>query len=189
MAYIFQMRRGVRHVDADGETLMKEDNTPVRDDWGAYTLKEGYIRPLEGELVIEFEVNPTTGKKLPRLKIGDGIHDFADLDYIGLDSFIIPATAPTYTSVTLQASQWLNATDEDNKVIEHRYYQILNLEGITVTAKSKIDIQLSLDDINSFAEKDITFTTGNRDGQVKIYAIGQKPELAHTFYITITEVS
>lgn len=36
MAYIFQMRSGIRHVNAGGETLKNEDGTPAKEDWSAY---------------------------------------------------------------------------------------------------------------------------------------------------------
>lgn len=181
MAYIFQMRRGERKVDAKGETLKNEDGTPVRDDWGTYSKKsveEGYIRPQAGELLVEFEATPA-GKKIPRLKIGDGIHDFPELDYIGLESFIF---APAYESVTLAANAWINNAGDSES-----YYQQIRLDK--VTANSKVDIQLSPSDLVTLKEKQITFTTVNDGGTVSVHAIGQKPEQDYTIYATITEVS
>jgi hypothetical protein len=185
MAYIFQMRRGVRHVNANGETLKNADGAPIRDDWGAWADKKG-LPPQEGEIVVEFEYNPETNKTLPRLKIGDGHSAFADLEYIGLESFIIPTGAPVHNTVTLKPKDWAADTDDSGNVIADRYYQKLDLE---VTANSKVDIQLSPEELSMFKEKKVTFTTVNRGGNVKIYAIGQQPEQEHTIHVTITEVS
>ena len=80
--HIFQLRRGTRYVDNNGTTLLNEDGTPVRDDWAKYTAQETHLNPLDGELVLEFEYNPTTQKKTPRFKIGCDDKPFADLDYI-----------------------------------------------------------------------------------------------------------
>ena len=68
--YLFQLRRGTRYVDNNGATLLDEDGNPVRDDWGTYTAQENQLNPLDGELVVEFEYCPTTGKTTPRFKLG-----------------------------------------------------------------------------------------------------------------------
>ena len=183
MAYIFQLRRGTRYVDENGATLLNEDGTPVKDDWGAYTEKADHINPLEGELVLEYEVSPS-GKKTPRLKVGDGVSTFANLDYISVDSFVLP----TQASVTIYPDKWEQAKDENGDVIENRYYQYVTVDNAVITPNSKVDLQPTPEDLVIFQEKDVTFTAINAGGQVRVCVIGQRTTKEYTFRATVTEV-
>ena len=177
--YVFKLRRGTRYVDENGATLLKADGTAVRDDWAEYTAKDGHVNPLDGELVIEYEVVNGDGKKTPRLKIGDGVSEFKDLEYISVDSFIMPKTA----SVHIDPSQWKRAEDGDD-----RYYQVVTVQNAIVTENSKIDLNPSSDDLAVFHQKDLTFVAENWDGQIRVYCIGQVPQNAYNIPCTVTEV-
>lgn len=216
--YIIQLRKGIKYVDENGATLLNPDGTPVRDDWAAYTAQEDHLDPLEGELVLEYEIVRGTNKKTPRIKIGDGVSTFADLDYISVDSFILP----TQATITITPNNWMmvdcdeniidsngnivgadgtivtygyyktddngNIIDEEEKIVRNRYVQFVKVDNATITANSKIDIQLSPSDIIIFHEKDITFTVINSGGYVRVCLVGQKPSNQYTFNVTITEV-
>jgi type V secretory pathway adhesin AidA len=175
--YIYQLRKGVRYVDEHGNTLLNSDGTPVRDDWTTYTNKENHINPLDGELVLEYEYNPTTGKKIPRFKIGCDDKIFANLDYVSPDSFIMPKPA----SVTLYANKWSMAADD-------RWYQQVSVDNATITPNSKIDLQPNSEQLNIFHQKDLAFVAENDNGTVEVYCIGQKPTNDYTIQTTITEV-
>lgn len=174
--YLFQLRRGTRYVDENGATLLNLDGTPVRDDWATYTAQENHLDPLEGELVLEYEVYPN-GKKIPRLKIGDGESTFADLEYMSVDSFVLPKPI----SVTLYADKWVQATDD-------RYYQIVSVDNATITSNSKVDLQPSSEQLCVFHEKDLAFVTENEDGIVSVFCVGQVPTNDYTIQATVTEV-
>lgn len=182
--YIFQLRRGTKYVDEKGLTLLNPDGTPVRDDWATYTKQEDHIDPLDGELVLEYEVVNGTGKKTPRLKIGDGTSTFAELEYMSVDSFILPTPA----TVTIYPDKWLQMVDENNNVVENRYYQYVTINNATITPNSKVDLQPKPEDLVIFHEKDLTFTAVNSGGQVRICVIGQKPTQEYTMQVTVTEV-
>ena len=103
--YIFQLRRGWKNSE-DG-----------RDDWATYEENANHVKPLEGELVLEYD------NGIPRLKIGDGIHKFSELPYMSVDSFILPKQI----SVTLYGSddtentnkpQWEEEVDEEQAFID-----------------------------------------------------------------------
>lgn len=183
MKYITPLRRGTRYVDENGATLLNSDGTPVRDDWAAYPAQDDYMDPLEGELVLEYEVYPN-GKKVPRLKIGDGISVFADLEYMSVDSFILPTPA----SVTLLPDEWKPVLDENNQPITNRYYQPVTVNNAVITPNSKVDLQPSPTDLAIFHEKDITFTAINAGGNVRVCIVGQKPTQEYRIQVTITEV-
>ena len=175
--YVFQLRRGTRYVDESGATLLNPDGTPVRDDWATYTAQPKHLDPLEGELVLEYEVVNGTGKKTPRLKIGDGVSVFADLEYISVDSFILPKPI----SVTLYADKWVQATDD-------RYYQVVSVDNAVITSNSKVDLQPSAEQLDIFHEKDLAFVTENEDGIVSVFCVGQVPTNDYTIQATVMEV-
>lgn len=162
--YVFQLRRGWKW-DSDPTTGQP------RNDWAAYELKEDHMKPLEGELVLEYD------NGVPRLKIGDGVREFSALPYMSVDSFILPKPI----SVTLRADQWEQASDE-------RYYQVVTVDNATITPNSKVDLQPSSEQLSIFHEKDLAFVTENEDGVVSVFCVGQVPTNDYTIQATVTEV-
>lgn len=178
--YIVPLRRGKKETSADG--------TIIRDDWAKYTeLEPEEAIPLEGELVLEYD------NGIPRLKIGDGVRPFAELEYMSIDSFILPKQI----SVTLYGSedkenadkdQWEEETDANGNFLG-RYKQLVTVKNATVTPNSKIDLQPTPTQLAIFHEKDVTFVAENDDGIVTVYCIGQKPQNTYKeIPVTITEV-
>ena len=166
MQYISQMRRGVK------------DDTSGRNDWVEYEKLPNHLIPLEGELVLEYD------NGVPRLKIGNGKDKFSALPYMSVDSFILPT--PAY--ITLVPGAWDPVLDENNQPIANRYYQPVTVRNAVITPNSKIDLQPSPEQLAVFAEKDITFTTINKGGNVRVCVVGQKPIQEYTMQVTITEV-
>lgn len=158
--YIFQLRRGWK------------DSASGRDDWATYEDQPNHVKPLEGELVLEYD------NGIPRLKIGDGIREFSELPYMSIDSFVLP----TSISITLYADRWQQASDK-------RYYQVVNVNNATITPNSKVDLQPSSEQLVIFHEKDLAFVTENEDGVVSVYCVGQVPTNNYIIQATVMEVS
>lgn len=174
--YVFQLRRGWKW-DKDPET-----GNP-RDDWADYEKSEDYMRPLEGELVLEYD------NGVPRLKIGDGEHDFSALPYMSVDSFVLPT--PTTITLLGGADHWDEEYDDADNLIG--YTQVVKVSNYTITPNSKVDIQPSPEMLAVFHEKDVTFTavTETIDGvtTVTVHAVGQMPQNTYeNIQVTITEV-
>ena len=134
------------------------------------------IIPLAGELVLEYD------NGIPRLKIGDGSTKFGQLPYMSIDSFV----TPTPSKITLYGgARWWKQVEG----YERRYTQDITeqLTGM-VTSNSKIDLQPTPEQLYSFQEKDVTFTTVNEGGTVRVCAIGEMPTNDYEIQITITEV-
>lgn len=195
--YIFQLRRGsvkewdtyedtkyiqtqryvattTYYLDKDG-TIAEPQPTQSQVENGGYYIKNSqYLPPLDGELVLVYD-NGT-----PRLKIGDGETDCSGLPYMGLDSFILPAS----TTINLQGGEaWV-------MVSENRYTQDITdqLTG-RITKNSKVDLQPTPEQLLIFHEKDVAFTTVNDNGEVRVCAIGIRPEQNYeNIQVTITEV-
>lgn len=157
--YIFQLRKGWK------------DDVTGRNDWVTYETQEDHIKPLEGELVLEYD------NGIPRLKIGDGINEFSALPYMSVDSFILPKPA----SVTIYADKWRQAKD-------NRYYQIVTVNNAMITANSKVDLQPNSEQLAIFHEKDLAFVTENENGIISVFCVGQIPQHDYTIQATITEV-
>lgn len=166
MQYISRMRRGVK------------DDTTGRNDWAEYEKLPNHLIPLEGELVLEYD------NGVPRLKIGNGKDEFSALPYMSVDSFILPTPA----SITLVPNKWEQVLDVNGEPIENRYYQPVTVKNAVITPNSKIDLQPSPEQLAVFAEKDLTFTTINRGGNVRVCVVGQQPTQEYTMQVTVTEV-
>ena len=182
--YIFQLRRGTRYVDDTGATLLDENGSPVRDDWTTYTAQENHLNPLDGELVVEFEYNPNTGKKTPRFKLGYDNNIFADLEYISPDSFILPKPI----SVTLYADKWEQVVDIDGADVVDTYSQVVTVENAVITENSKVDLQPTTSDLCRLYDWGITLTTENHNRVVKVYAVGGHPDASLSLQATVSEV-
>ena len=87
-------------------------------------------------------------------------------------------TSGVRSSVTLLASAWQGSSN--------LYSQVVSING--VTANSKVDLNPSVEQLQIFYNKDITFVTENDDGVVTVYCVGQKPTNDYTMQVTITEV-
>ena len=169
--YIQQLRRGWKVTDVNGNI--------IRDDWAAYEDQPDHIKPLEGELVLEYD------NGIPRLKIGTGIDEFSALPYMSVDSFILPTPA----TITLLADEWKPVLDEvTQEPIINRYYQPVTVKNAVITQNSKVDLQPSPEQLAVFHEKDITFTAINSGGNVRVCLVGQQPTLDYTMQVTVTEV-
>lgn len=171
MKYLCQLRRGWKY-DTDPNTGL------TRNDWVQYEQGD-HKKPDAGELVLEYD------NDIPRLKIGDGIHEFSELPYMSVDSFILP----TPTSITINPDNWQEVLDENNNPIVNRYYQPVQVNNALITQNSKIDLQPSPEQLAIFHEKDLTFTVINNSGNVKVCVVGQRPTQQYTIQATVTEVA
>ena len=174
--------------DENGLILLNPDGTPVRDDWTTYTAQENHVNPLDGEIVLEFEQYPN-GKKIPRLKIGDGVSEFSQLEYMSVDSFILPK--PTTITLYGGADNWEEEYDTDGNLIG--YTQVVEVANYKITPTSKVDIQPSPEQLAIFHEKDVAFTavteTVDNETIVTIHAIGVMPQQTYEkIQVTVTEV-
>ena len=160
--YLMQLRRG-----------WKDD---TRNDWAEYEAQEDHIKPLEGELVLEYDHG------IPRLKIGDGVNEFSQLPYMSIDSFV----TPTPTTINLYGGDaWVAVEGYEKQFTQDITEQLAG----KITANSKIDLQPTPEQLLAFQIKDVTFTTVNEDGNVSVYAIGERPLNDYTnIQVTITEV-
>lgn len=89
------------------------------------------------------------------------------------------ANAPKISEVTLSAAAWGGEG-------EKWHSQVVTCKDFT--EKCQVDLTPSLQQLEIFYEKDLTFLTQNKDGVVTVFAIGQKPLNDYTIQVTLTEV-
>lgn len=69
---------------------------------------------------------------------------------------------------------------------ESPYYQTVDMN--TVSVRSKVDLQLSVEQTQKICSAGFALTTENDEGVVTVYAIGKKPQESYTIQTTVTEV-
>jgi hypothetical protein len=90
--------------------------------------------------------------------------------------------APSPASITLYANKWQQDT------IDTMWYQVVEVENASITQYSKVNLQLSAEQIATFYEKNLAFVAENAYGIVTVYCIGSVPEDDYTIQATISEV-
>lgn len=164
--YIFQLRRGWK------------DDATGRDDWATYEAQSRHVAPLAGELVLEYD------NGVPRLKIGDGEHEFSQLEYMSVDSFILPKPI----SVTLYADQWSQVVDADGENVVDTYSQVVTVDNAVITPNSKVDLQPDASQLCKLYDWGVALTTANNGGTITVYAVGDKPSESLPIQATVTEI-
>lgn len=81
-----------------------------------------------------------------------------------------------------------DVTGADGEIIGVRYGQVVNVHNANITPNSKVDLQLSSEQMVIFYEKDLAFVAENEDGKVTVYCIGQIPQNDYTIQATVTEI-
>lgn len=136
------------------------------------------IIPLEGEIVIEIdEIN-----SLHKLKIGDGIHTYAELAYLQAGDEIVTQVLaeakPRIVTIEL-TTNWTQVSNE-------KYSQEIELENIT--KNSRLDLQPNADILAEFKQLGLAFVTENNGGIITVYSVGNMPLKSYTIQSTIVEM-
>ena len=91
----------------------------------------------------------------------------------------VAAQVNKLSTVTLLADKWEGT--------ESPYTQVVDIVG--TTKNSKINLNPTIEQLNIFHNKDISFVVGNTNGIITVYCIGQKPTNDYTMQVSITEVN
>lgn len=142
------------------------------------------IIPRAGEIVIEIDEENSQHK----LKIGDGVHAYAELSYLMAGDVIVTQVLskalPRVVTVTLDVNRWEEVTCETDPNLGY-YSQPIAIDNIT--AYSRLDLQPSADMLAEFQNLNLVFTTENKDGIITIHSVGDMPLKSYTMQATIIE--
>lgn len=82
------------------------------------------------------------------------------------------------TFVELTAAAWEGS--------ESPYAQVIDIPG--VTENTRVDLQPTVEQLTTFRQKEVAFTTANIGGEITVYAIGDKPQNDYVIQASLTEV-
>ena len=82
-----------------------------------------------------------------------------------------------------------DVTNASGEVVGVRYGQTVNVNNAVITERSKVDLQISSEQMVIFYQKGIAFVTENDEGVVTVYCVGKIPENDYTIPVVITEVA
>jgi hypothetical protein len=105
-----------------------------------------------------------------------------------LYDLLMPTRA--FVNILGGADNWVaeDVTNSAGEVVGSRYGQVVNVNNAIVTPNSKVDLQLTSEQMVIFYEKDLAFVAEQEDGVVTIYCIGNIPEHNYRLQATVTEV-
>lgn len=150
-----------------------------------------------------------TEEEWSAISFGDGniIFDGAPIHYKSVpategyvDEQIKNISMATYSYVNILGgyTNWVleNVTDSSGKVIGSRYGQVVydynnnifNVHNATITPNSKVDLQITSEQMVVFYEKSLAFVAENDGGVVTVYCVGAIPQNNYTMQAIITEV-
>jgi hypothetical protein len=104
--------------------------------------------------------------------------------------FELCAATRSYVTIRGGAKNW-NAEavkDSKGKVIGYRYGQKVEVENAIITNHSKVDLQVTSEQMVVFYEKDLAFMTENDGGVITVYCVGSIPENDYKIQAIVTEV-
>ena len=110
------------------------------------------------------------------------------INNISIASKAVPVQ--TFINLLGGAKNWVaeNVEDASGNVIGVRYGQVVNVNNAVITPNSKVDLQITSEQMVIFYEKDLAFVAENDNGVVTVYCIGQIPLNDYEIYATVTEV-
>lgn len=96
----------------------------------------------------------------------------------------------SFVNISGGAYNWFSekVTDSNNNVIGSRYGQVVTVNNAVITPNSKVDLQITSEQMVVFHEKDLAFVAENDNGVVTVYCIGSIPQNDYTIQAVVTEV-
>ena len=155
----------------------------VRDVWYQGTEEEwNAISFGDGNII--FDGAPIHYKSVPAT---EGYVD-EQINNISIASKSVPVQ--TFVNLFGGVNKWVaeNVEDTSGNVVGVRYGQVVNVNNAEITPNSKVDLQITSEQMVIFYEKDLAFVAENDNGVVTVYCIGQIPLNDYKIYATVTEV-
>ena len=78
--------------------------------------------------------------------------------------------------------------DSGGNIIGCRYGQVVSVNNATITPNSKVDLQITSEQMVVFYEKSLAFVAENDEGVVTVYCVGSIPQNNYTVQAIVTEV-
>lgn len=186
-----------------GSTVYVGDNPPEDADvWinpdGKITSFAPYIGENDNWFVFDMQQEKyvDTGVKAKAHTPQKGVDYFTETEIAEIlkpirkeiEELAIPSSA--YINILGGADNWeaKDVKDSSGNVIGVRYGQTVNVNNAVITENSKVDLQITSEQMVIFYQKDLAFVTENDDGVVTVYCVGNIPENDYKIQAIVTEV-
>lgn len=95
-----------------------------------------------------------------------------------------------YVNIRGGINNWTSedVLDSSGNIIGSRYGQVVNVNNAEITPNSKVDLQITSEQMVVFYEKSLAFVAENDDGVITVYCVGSVPQNDHTMQAVVTEV-
>lgn len=147
----------------------------------------------DGEMVSPDSVNTSDFAKRDVIGSIDTLKTTNKSNIVAAINELYDLLMPTRAFVNILggADNWVaeEVKDSSGNVIGTRYGQVVNVNNAVITPNSKVDLQITSEQMVIFHEKDLAFVAENEDGVVTIYCIGQIPQYNYRLQATVTEVT
>lgn len=81
-----------------------------------------------------------------------------------------------------------SVVNANGETIGYRYGQVVTVSNATITEYSKVDLQVSSEQLVLFSNMSLAFVAENDDGVITVYCVGEIPVDDYTLQVTVTEV-
>ena len=98
--------------------------------------------------------------------------------YVEVEKEVEVGSSMKLTEIRLRAASWKGG--------ESPYSQVVAMDSVTVN--SRVDLQPSVEQMETFMALGLSLTTVNNNGTITVYAIGEKPEADYTIQASVVEV-
>ena len=146
----------------------------------------------EGEMVSPDAVNTSDFAKRKTIGSIDTLKTTNKTNLVAAINELYDLLMPTRAFINLLggAENWVaeEVVNASGEVVGSRYGQVVNVNNAVITPNSKVDLQLTSEQMVIFHEKDLAFVAEQENGVVTIYCIGQIPEYNYRIQATVTEV-
>ena len=122
--------------------------------------------------------------------ITDTLFSYNEIQYDKDEYIELMTQRHAYVNILGGVENWTpeDVLDSNNNIVGTRYGQVVEVKNATITPNSKVDLQLTSEQVVIFQNKALAFSTENDDGVVAVYCAGQIPESNYSIQVTVTEV-
>lgn len=146
----------------------------------------------DGEMVSKDTINTSDFAERENIGSIDTLKTSNKTNLVAAINELYDLLMPTRAFINLLggAENWVaeEVVNASGEVVGSRYGQVVNVNNAVITPNSKVDLQLTSEQMVIFHEKDLAFVAEQENGVVTIYCIGQIPEYNYRIQATVTEV-
>ena len=175
------------HIDI--EDYIPEQELSLLDDF-SIRMEQSLVKTEETMKIVD-----DLKQKVDNLDVGEVskelVKEYIDeaIDEV-IDSMSVAVPTRAFVNILGGNNNWMaeEVFDGSGNVVGKRYGQLVNVNNAVITPNSKVDLQITSEQMVVFHKKDLAFVAENDDGVVTIYCIGSIPQNNYVIQAIVTEV-